>query len=383
MLSIRKIDTIKTPGRYVDGQGLILSVRSEAAKSWIVRVQHNGRRRDFGLGRYPEVSLAEAREKALETRKLVRAGSDPVAAKRALRASGESLATFRETARAFHQAQQSGWKNAKHRAQWLSSLEAYAFPSLGDLRNDDIDARLIVRTLSPIWQSKPETARRVRQRICAVLGWANANGARKTEAPCQSLAKALPKQLAQKGNFAALPYAEAANVMAALLKRESMGSLALMFLILTAARSGEVRGATWEEIDFDQRLWVIPAGRMKAGREHVVPLSDMAIDLLSKAKLARTGRGGEPIFPGRLGRPLSDMTLAKALRQVTSRKATVHGFRSTFRDWAAEKTDYADSVVEAALAHINPNRVERAYRRTIFAEKRKPLMDEWANFVRG
>lgn len=292
MLTNLFVQKIKTPGRYSEGNNLQLVVRSERAKSWIVRVQHNRRRRDIGLGAFPIISLAEAREKALETRKQVRAGNDPVAAKRALRTSDESLATFREAARAFHEAQQSGWKNAKHRAQWLSSLETYAFPSLGDLKNDDIDARLIVRTLSPIWQSKPETARRVRQRICAVLGWANANGARRTEAPCQSLNKALPKQLAQKGNFAALPYTEAANVMAALLKKESMGSLALMFLILTAARSGEVRGATWEEIDFDQRLWIIPASRMKAGREHVVPLSDMAVDLLNKAKLARKGRSG-------------------------------------------------------------------------------------------
>jgi integrase len=380
-LNALQVKTVKKPGRYHDGDGLMLVVKESGARSWLLRIQFNGRRRDFGLGSANHVSLAEARESALETRKLVRAGVDPVVAKKASRAAAAAIPTFHEAATNAHAAQKGGWKNAKHRSQWLASLEAYAHPHIGNIPVDQVDGPMIIRLLTPIWLTKPETARRVRQRVVAVLDWAHACGFRATEAPSRSIGKGLARQPKKTGRFAALHYREVPLLVGALGKVRTVGRLALNFLILTGARSGEVRGAVWEEIDLHQKTWTVPASRMKAGREHVVPLSPAALEILRAIDTIRTGRAREPVFPGQTGKPLSDMTLSKVLKSLTSTKSTVHGFRSSFRDWVAECTDWPGEVAEQALAHTIANRSEAAYRRTNFLDKRRALMGEWANYV--
>lgn len=380
-LTALAVKAAKKPGKYHDGQGLTLLIKVSGARSWFVRLQVNGKRRDFGLGSYPAVSLQEARDKASETRKQFKGGFDPVAVKRAVRAATAAILTFRDAAITTHDQHKDGWKNAKHRAQWLSTLETYAFPSIGDVRVDQVDAAMVINLLRPIWLSKPETARRVRQRIIAVLDWAHGQGFRPSEAPTRSITKGLSSQPTRSGHFAALPYKDAPALMATLREGDSFGRLALRSLILTAARSGEVRGATWDEIDLKEAVWTVPAARMKAGKEHIVPLSDAARAVLETASRARTGTPGEPLFPGLRGKALSDMTLTKVLRTAINGPATVHGFRSSFRDWAAETTDFDGSWVEAALAHTNPNKVEAAYRRTSYLEKRVPLMAAWATYL--
>lgn len=371
------------PGRYQDGDGLMLLVKPSGARSWLLRIQVDGKRRDFGLGSASDVSLAEAREKAMATRKLYKSGVDPVAAKRASRLANATIPTFTEAAKALHGEHKGGWRNAKHQAQWLSTLKTYAYPSIGSVRVDQVDGPMIRDLLLPIWLDKPETARRVRQRVCAVLDWAHAKGFRPTEAPARSIGKGLPRQPKRENHFAAMPYGEVPGLMTKLAAVESVGRLALRFLILTAARSGEVRGATWEEIDLDAKLWTVPGGRMKAGRAHVVPLSADALAVLEAVRKVRKGRENEPIFPGRSGKPMSDMTLAKVLRTAGVSSATVHGFRSAFRDWAAEMTSTPGDVVEAALAHTIKNRVEAAYRRTNYLDKRRILMETWAAYLTG
>lgn len=371
------------PGRYLDGEGLMLLVKPSGARSWLLRVQVDGKRRDFGLGSASDVSLAEARQKAAEVRKLYRSGVDPVAAKQAAKSASAGIPPFAEAARVVHGEHKDGWRNAKHRAQWLSSLEAYAFPAIGDVRVDRIDAPAIRDLLLPIWLDKPETARRVRQRIGTVLDWAHAKGFRDAEAPMRSISKGLPRQPKRERHLPALPYTDAPALMARLAEGDSIGRLALRFLILTAARSGEVRGATWEEIDFDAALWTVPAGRMKAGKMHMVPLSEDVLVILKAAGEIRQDREGEPVFPGLAHKPMSDMTLTKVLRMAGVEGATVHGFRSTFRDWAAEMTSTPGDVVEAALAHTIRNRVEAAYRRTNYLDKRRLLMNAWASYLAG
>ena len=377
------VKNARKPGRYYDGQGLMLLVKTSGARSWLVRIQAKGRRRDFGLGSVSMVSLSEARERALETRKLVEAGKDPVNIRQRSQAIAAALPTFREAATQAHRDHEGSWRNQKHRAQWLSSLESYAFPHIGDMLISEVEAPSIITLLRPIWLTRPETARRVRQRVRTVLDWAHAKGFRNTEAPTSSISKGLPRQPKSGRHFAALPYADAPGLMLKLSEADSFGRLALRFLILTAARSGEVRGATWAEVDFERGVWTVPALRMKAGREHAVPLSNEALAVLQKANEARKGSPEEPIFPGLAGRSMSDMTLTKVLRTARVDDVTVHGFRSTFRDWAAEMTNFDGSVVEAALAHSNPNRVEAAYRRTDFLEKRQPLMAAWSSFLSG
>lgn len=380
-LTALKVKALREPGRHSDGDGLMLVVKESGSRSWVLRVQVNGKRRDIGLGSEKDVGLAEARESAATTRKLYRGGTDPVAAKRAARTRQAALPTFREAAEQTHEQSKAGWRNKKHRDQWLSSLRSYVFPLMGDTLIDKVDAGAIIDVLKPIWLTKPETARRVKQRIGTVLDWAFSKGHRPTEAPMRAIGKGLARQPKKEGHFAALPYADVPELMHILARGTTSGRLALRFLILTAARSGEVRGATWDEIDLEQALWIVPASRMKAGNEHIVPLSNAALEVLAAAHKARTGRPNEPIFAGISHRPLSDMTLTKALRTATKQRSTVHGFRSSFRDWAAETTDFAGDVVEAALAHTNPNRVEAAYRRTKYLEKRRPLMDAWAVYV--
>ena len=376
-LTATAVKAAREPGRYLDGDGLMLIVGDNGARRWMLRLQANGKRRDFGLGSAKDVSLAEAREGAAALRKQVLAGVDPVAEKKRER---EPIPTFATAARRVHEEHKRGWKNGKHQAQWISTLDTYAFPRLGDMTVDTIEGPAVRDVLAEIWLEKPETARRVRQRIGTVLDWAYAKGFRSTEAPMRSLSKGLPRQ-PRKGDrhHAALPYAEVPAFLAKLRERVSLGRLALEAALLTAARSGEVRGATWGEVDLEAAIWTIPAARMKAGKPHVVPLSKAALDVFRRAVQFRQA-DSDLVFPGiRSGKPLSDMTLLKVLRDMDA-GVTVHGFRSSFRDWVAEVTNTPGEVAEAALAHTVPSAVERAYKRTDFFEKRRKLMDAWAAY---
>ena len=380
-LTVLKVKSLTEPGRYQDGDGLMLFVKSSGARSWVLRAQVDGKRRDIGLGAMKEVSLADARERASEVRKQFRNGIDPVEAKRLEKSARSSIPTFAEAANEVHAELIPTWRNAKHQAQWISTLRTYAFPILGTLPVDQIDAPKIRETLLPIWLDKPETARRTKQRIGAVLDWAHASGFRETEAPMRSISKGLPRQPKQDQHFAAMPYGDIPGLLEKLACRGGIGALALRFLILTAARSGEVRGATWDEINFKDKIWVVPADRMKARKEHMVPLSQTTIEILQQAQASREGLVSDIIFPGLGMRPMSDMTLLKVLKSTHGGIATVHGMRSAFRDWAAEKTATPGDVVEAALAHTVKNKVEAAYRRTNYLEKRRLLMAAWGNFL--
>jgi len=376
-LTALKIKSLKEPGRYSDGDGLFLEINGKGGASWILRVQTAGKRKDIGLGSAKTVSLADARDAAFMTRKKLAQGVDPVAERKQERST---VPTFRDAADMVHKEHQEGWKNGKHQKQWLATLETYAFPSLGNRLVSEIEGPAIRDVLAPIWLSKPETARRVRQRIGTVLDWAYAKGFRSSEAPMRSLSKGLPRQPKKDGHFAAMSYAQLPAFLAKLRERESVGRLALEVLILTAARSGEIRGAEWTELDLDAGLWTLPASRMKMGRTHVVPLSPEAIEAFERAKKYKAG-ASELVFPGQnVKKPLSDMTLLKILRDMEL-SVTVHGFRSAFRDWVAEQTDFAGEIAEAALAHTVSNKVEAAYRRTDFLDKRKLMMAEWAAFV--
>jgi integrase len=375
-LTALKIRSLTEPGRYADGDGLFLDVTSRASGRWILRIQSNGRRREIGLGSLKNVSLADARDSAFVMRKKIAQGIDPVAERKQNR---QTVPTFRDAAKLVHEEHEKAWKNGKHQNQWIATLTTYAFPKIGDLPVDKIEGPAIREVLVPIWLSKPETARRVRQRIGTVLDWACAKGFRATEAPMRSLSKGLPRQPKKDGHFAAMPYAQVPGFVAKLGERESVGRLALEALILTAARSGEIRGAIWSELDLQAGLWTIPAERMKMGRAHTVPLSPEAITVFERAKKFKAGVG-DLVFPGQnVRKPLSDMTLLKILRDMDL-SVTVHGFRSAFRDWVAEQTDFAGEIAEAALAHTVSNKVEAAYRRTDFLDKRRLLMREWSVF---
>lgn len=381
-LTVLGVRAATTPGRYQDGDGLILLVKSKTARSWLLRVQVNGKRRDFGLGSATDLTLAEAREKADSLRKLAKSGVDPVAAKKAALVAEVAIPTFKDAAKIVHEEQKAGWSNGKHQAQWLATLNLYVFPAIGERSVDKVDSAAIRDLLLPIWLEIPETARRVRQRIGSVLDWAHAKGYRPNEAPMRSISKGLPRQPKKDGHYASLPYDEAPAMMTKLSEADTVGRLALRFLILTAARSGEVRGATWNEFDIQAATWTIPASRMKAGKAHTVPLAPSALVLLEQASEYRVStKGEEVVFPGWKRKPMSDVTMAKVLRTAGGGKSTVHGFRSSFRDWAAEMTGTPGEVVEAALAHSVANKVEAAYRRTNYLEKRRPLMDAWASYL--
>lgn len=281
-LTIAGIKAISEPGRYIDGDGLMLRVTESGSKNWILRVRIEGERRDVGLGSFKVVTLAEAREKACEYRRLIAQGVDPVAEKKKV---ADPVPTFRDAATRVHADHKAAWKNGKHQAQWISTLETYAFLMIGDRPVDKIEGPLIRDVLAPIWLTKPETARRVRQRIGAVLDWSYVRGYRETEAPMRSLAKGLPRQPRKDGHFAAMPYADVPKLIARLRERSSVGRLALEALILTAARSGEIRGATWSEVDLDTGIWSIPAERMKMGRVHHIPLAPQAIEASAVRKV--------------------------------------------------------------------------------------------------
>ncbi|QLC20755.1 tyrosine-type recombinase/integrase [Parasphingopyxis sp. CP4] len=376
-LNTTRIRAIREPGRYVDGDGLMLNVTKSGSKSWVMRIQKNGRRRDFGLGSLKDVTLSEARQLARDYRRMVKNGFDPIVERRR---AASRMKTFREAAEAFFETNKPTWKNRKHRAQWMSTMEAYALPRLGDLVLADVDAPIICEVLDTIWLTKPETARRVRQRIGAVLDFAHSRGWRSREAPMRAVNKGLPKQPKQRGRFRAMPWQDVPAFVSQLEETESIGRLALRALVHTAARSGEIRGATWDEIDFGNRVWTVPAERMKAGKAHMVPLSLQAAQVFNRARELRIA-GSNLVFPGQQPRkPLSDMTLLKILRDYQL-PYTVHGFRSSFRDWAAEQSGLPGQVAEAALAHSIPNKTEAAYRRTNFLEKRRDLMQAWSEFL--
>ena len=382
------VKQIEAPGaHYVGGvQGLMLQVTAGAGRSWLLRAVIGGKRREMGLGSYPAVSLAQARVKASEAREMIRQGVDPVdrqrAAQSTLRAAVLSALTFEQCAASYITAQQAGWKNAKHAQQWGNTLAQHAYPLIGALSVQDIGLPQVLAVLEPIWRTKTETASRLRGRIELVLDWATARGYRVGLNPARwrgHLDKMLPKpsKVAKVEHHPALLAADMAAFMVRLRAAEGMGARALEFVILTAARSGEVRGARWSEIDRTEKTWLIPADRMKAGKEHRVPLSEAALALLDVLPVISDN---DLVFPAARGGPLSDMTLSAVLRRMAL-DAVPHGFRSTFRDWASELTSYPRDVAEMALAHTIGDKVEAAYRRGDLFEKRRLMMKDWAAFL--
>ena len=384
-----EVQRLTTPGLHFVGEvsGLAMHVSGTGARSWILRCSIAGKRRDMGLGGYPDVTLADARRRARDLREQIDNGLDPIGQRRearaALLAASVKAMTFNQCVDAYLDAHNESWSNAKHRQQWRNTLTTYAGPVIGGLDVAQIEVGHVLKVLQPIWSAKTETASRLRGRIESVLSWATTAGYRAGENPArwkghlQNLL-AMPSKIAKVEHHAALPYREVGAFMADLAKMPGTGARALEFAILTAARSGEVRGATWAEIDMEAGVWTIPGERMKAKNEHTVPLCDEAIDLLRN-----TPGDGDLVFPGTVaGRPLSDMTLTAVLRRMGRGDLTAHGFRSTFRDWAAEQTAYPSEVVEMALAHAIANKVEAAYRRGDLIEKRRRLMSEWARYAR-
>ena len=365
-------------GRHADGNGLYLVVDPSGARRWVLRVVANGRRRDIGLGGLNIVSLGDARELARELRKAAKEGKDPAAERDKNR---QTSPTFEQAARKIFSEQiETTAKNDKHRKQWIRSLELYAFPVIGSMPIHSVKQADIVRVLSPIWTEKQETARRIKQRLKATLDWARANGYVETANPVEGVDRGLAPQRKRVSHFEALPWKDLPDFWQRLRSDKGMGSLALQFAILTAARSGEVRGAIWDEIDFEEKVWTIPSERMKAGREHRVPLNKPAVAILQKVWPLRSG-GSNLVFPSiQSGKALSDMTLTAVLRRLET-PVTVHGFRSTFRDWTEENTTYSHEAKEAALAHIVKNKAEAAYRRTDLFEKRRKLMSNWGSFI--
>ena len=380
-LSATRAKALKDPGRYADGGGLHLYISKAGRKSWVQRITIDRRRRDIGLGAFPSVGLAQAREKAADNRTAVAEGRDPLAEKHS-----PAMPTFREAARAVHAANKPRWRNDKHSASWLQTLERHAMPTLGNTPLDRIDRGDVLRVLTPIWTTRPETARRVRQRMRTVFLWGMAHGFMGTNPAGEAIDGALPPMPKVKAHLRALPYQEVGAALEAVESSQASvaAKLCFRFLVLTAARSGEARGATWDEIDLQGQEWRIPSQRMKAGMEHRVPLSRQALDLLREASALRDESG--LVFPSPLkpGSPLSDMTLTKVLRSVgLAERATVHGFRSSFKNWTLEQTDTPWAVSEEALAHSLGNATEQAYARSDLFERRRALMQLWADFLTG
>lgn len=381
-LTAQFVKTAREPGKYFDGHGLFLRVQPNGARQWVQRIVIRGKRCELGLGNPSLVSLAEARDAALRNRKLAQAGGDPMQAKR----EAEAVLTFEEAARKVHALHLPTWRNPKHGAQFLTTLETYAFPKMGKLRMPDVTTGDVLAVLTPIWTDKPKTAARVRQRIGMVMKWAVAQGWRQDN-PAQSIAEALPKRdRSLIEHRKALTYAEVAGCLASV---QASGAglstkLALEFLVLTATRSGEARGALWSEIDLGaatSATWTIPANRMKAKREHRIPLTARAVAILREAKALGDGTG--LVFPGtKAGKPLSDMTLSKLVKELDF-AADIHGFRTSFRTWAQERTNFPREVAEAALAHAMKDKAEAAYARSDVFEKRRKMMDAWAGYLAG
>ena len=375
---------VKNPGLYPDGAGLYLRVGRGGAKSWAFRYMRGGVAREMGLGGLTKVTLADARAKADAQRKLLSDGVDPLVEKAARQKEEQLVAagmrTFEQCAKSYIEAQSTGWRNAKHAAQWTSTLRTYVYPVFGDLPVRQIDRTLVIDVLDPIWSTKPETARRVRGRIEAIIDFAMARGWRgggDNPARRGPLVRGLSRQTNKVKHHAALPYTEIGSFMVDLRKEKGVAAAALEFLILTVGRTGEVIGARWREIDLATRVWSIPPERMKSKREHRVPLPEPALMVLERVPRHDEGF----IFPGfKADRPLSNMALLVLLGRMGRGDLTVHGFRSTFRDWAAERTSFPREVAEAALAHVLDNKTEAAYQRGDMLEKRRRLMDTWAKF---
>ncbi len=377
-LTARKVETAK-PGVYLDGQGLRLIVGATGSRKWVFRFMRRGRSQEMGLGGV-SVSLAMARERAADARRMLTAGQNPIDGARLAKAGRP---TFGQIADDFLAAKQSEWRNAKHRAQWEMTLQRYCAP-LRSRPVDEIDTAAVLEVLKPLWASIPETASRIRGRIEVVLDAARARGliGQHEANPARwrgHLDKLLPKrQKLTRGHHAAMPFADVPHFMARLRKRDAVAALALEFTILTAARTNEALGARWDEIDLKQGVWTVPAARMKGGRAHRVALSRRALAILKKLDAARTG---EYVFAGRRpGKPLSGMAMEMILRRMKADHVTVHGFRSSFRDWCGEVSTFPREVAEAALAHVAGDQTERAYRRGDALEKRRELMEAWATY---
>lgn len=388
-LSALAVGRLSKPGRWSVGgvDGLALQVTENGSRSWTLRMSVAGRRREMGLGSYPSVTLAGAREAARVHRSVVSNGADPVAQRHAAisaaAADRAAQKTFKDCAAAYIAAHEASWKSAKHGQQWANTLSTYAEPVIGKLLVRDVATAHILEILEPIWSTKTETASRVRNRIELVWDWAKARGYCTGDNPARwkgHLDATLPKttKVAKVTHHEAVPVSDAGAFMAKLRQQEGMGARALEFAVLTAARSGEVRLATWGEIDLDAALWTVPAHRMKAKREHRVPLSAPAVKLL---KALDRGDPDALVFPGaKKGQPLSDMSLTAAIRRMKV-DAVPHGFRSTFKDWASERTAYPPEVSEMALAHVVGDKVEAAYRRGDLFEKRVRIMRDWSTFL--
>jgi integrase len=406
-LTALAVNKAKKKGLLGDGGGLYLQIGAGGNKSWLFRYMMHGNARKMGLGALNAVPLASAREKAAECRKLVGLGADPLTARKADKAKAKLAAakgmTFKQCAETYIESHKAGWRNEKHAAQWDTSLETYVYPLIGNLPVQDIDVALIMKVLEQkkeglkkgdkdkkFWEATPETANRVRNRIESILDWATAREYRRGENPARwrgHLENLLPRRSKLKGvkHHAALPYDEIGDFVQKLKQQEGMGIDAFEFLILTAARTGEVTGARWSEFDLEKKIWTIPANRIKAGREHRVPLAERAAQILKKCGPPKPKDEPEKqqalVFPGRnKGKPLSKMGLLTLLKHMKRRDITVHGFRSSFRDWCAEQTAFSREVAESALAHVTGDKTELAYRRGDLFEKRRRLMDAWAAY---
>ena len=386
-LSALKVARAKQPGMYADGGGLYLRVAEGGSKQWVFRYAAGTRDRDMGLGPVHTLTLPEAREKAREARLLRLDGIDPIEAKRAriaaLRAADARAMTFKQCAEGFIKDNEASWTSARHRQEWVGSLVRLVYPTLGSLPVAAIDTPLVLKVLKPIWEKTPETASRVRGRIDNVLGWATVHHYRAGDNPARwggLLEHALParSKIAKVEHHAALPYAEIGAFVAKLRGDSGVAAACLQFITLTAARLDEARSSTWDEIDLANRIWVVPARRMKADKEHRVPLSDGTVAILEQMQVIRQS---DYVFPGRLeGRPIGDNTIWRLAKEAAGSDITIHGLRSSFRDWAAERTSFPREVAEMALAHAIPNAVEAAYRRGDLFDKRRKLMQAWADF---
>lgn len=396
-LTALEVKRLTNPGLHFVGEipGLALQVLPTGGRTWVLRMMVGAKRRDMGLGGYPEVSLADARAKARVARDRVRAGVDPIAeaqaARSALRAAQAAAMTFRQAAELFIDTNRSGWSNAKHAAQWASSLTRYVYPIIGQLNVQDIGRAHVLAVLEQhvgkegkFWECRTETAERVRGRIEKVLDWAKGRGHRTGDNPATwkgNLDAVLPKakRIKKVEHHPAVSLDEMAGFFSDLQQREGTAARALEFVILTAARSGEVRGMTWSEVDMNSGAWVVPAERMKAGKEHRVPLSSLAVSLLERMP---RHEGNDLVFPSPRGGLMSDMSLTAVMRRM-DREEVPHGFRSTFRDWAGELTHYPRDMAEMALAHAIASATEASYRRGDMFEKRREMMEDWADFVSG
>ena len=388
-LTALKVDKAREPGMYPDGGGLYVRVTPEGTKQWVLRYMLNRRARWMGLGPVALYGLHEAREKAREARRLRHEGVDPIDARRAERArqrlAEAKAVTFKQCAEAYINAHRAGWRNDKHAGQWSATLSTYAYLKIGALPVQAIDTALVLKVLEPIWATKPETAGRLRGRLENILDFAKARGYREGENPARwrgHLDKLLPalSKVRQVEHHAALPYTELPNFLTRLREQEGTSARALEVAILTAARTSEILGARWSEVNILEKTWTIPAERMKARREHRVPLSSRAFAILTEMQAAR--ESDEPfVFPGgKPGQPLSNMAFLMLLRRMGRTDLTAHGFRATFKTWASERTSFQNEIVEAALAHTIGGKVEQAYRRGDLFDKRQKLMDAWTNF---